>query len=79
MWKHLVLVGTGHAHLAVFRNLQLKPFRRYKKFLLIFNLGDGKGIFWRNKLSMKGRFAFQLKRKIDERFIRTSQKLMHGG
>jgi NADH dehydrogenase FAD-containing subunit len=57
---------------------KLKPFRRYKKFLLIFNLGDGNGILWRNKLSVKGKFAFQLKKRIDERFIRTHQKLTLG-
>jgi NADH dehydrogenase FAD-containing subunit len=54
---------------------KLQPFCRYKKFLLIFNLGDGRGILWRNRLSMKGKFAFRLKRKIDEQFIRTYQKL----
>ncbi len=54
---------------------KLKPFCRYEKFLLIFNLGDGKGILWRNRFSLKGKFAFRLKKKIDENFIRTYQKL----
>jgi NADH dehydrogenase FAD-containing subunit len=58
---------------------KLQPFCRYKKFLLIFNLGDGRGIMWRNTLSMKGKFAFRLKKKIDERFIRTYQKLTNDG
>jgi NADH dehydrogenase FAD-containing subunit len=47
----------------------LKEFVPQKRYLLIFNLGDGKGIFVRSPLVLKGKWAFRLKDFIDKRFI----------
>jgi NADH dehydrogenase FAD-containing subunit len=47
----------------------LKEFVPQKRYLLIFNLGDGRGIFVRSPLVLKGRWAFRLKDFIDKRFI----------
>ena len=42
-------------------------------YLLIFNMGDGRGIFWKKSWVWDGRFAFLLKDYIDRRFMRTFQ------
>ena len=47
----------------------LKEFIPQKKYLLIFNLGDGTGIFVRGSFVFKSRWAFVLKDFIDRRFI----------
>ena len=47
----------------------LKEFVPQKRYLLIFNLGDGRGIFVRSPLVLKGKWAFRLKDFIDKRFI----------
>jgi hypothetical protein len=36
--------------------------------MLIFNMGDGRGILWRNGLAVEGRFAFALKNRIDKAY-----------
>lgn len=47
----------------------LKAYKPQKRYLLIFNLGDGTGIFVRWPLVFKGGLAFALKNRIDTRFI----------
>jgi len=51
----------------------LKPFRPQKRYLLIFNLGDGTGIFVREPFVFKGKLAFTLKNHIDMSFMSKSQ------
>jgi NADH dehydrogenase FAD-containing subunit len=51
----------------------LTPFKPQKAYLLIFNLGDGRGIFRRQNLVFDGRLAFWLKDYIDRRFMRKFQ------
>ena len=43
------------------------------RYLLIFNLGDGTGIFWRGELVWNGRLPFFLKDYIDNRFMKRFQ------
>jgi len=43
------------------------------KYLLIFNLGDGKGVFCRGSWVWAGKHAFRLKNYIDTRFMRKFQ------
>ena len=47
----------------------LKAFRPQKSYVLIFNLGEGTGIFVRGSLAVRARSAFILKDIIDRRFI----------
>jgi NADH dehydrogenase FAD-containing subunit len=42
-------------------------------YLLIFNMGNGKGIFWKENWIWEGRLAFRLKDYIDRRFMRAFQ------
>jgi NADH dehydrogenase FAD-containing subunit len=51
----------------------LKPFQPGRAYLLIFNLGDGRGIFRKKNLVFDGRLAFWLKDYIDRRFMRKFQ------
>lgn len=51
----------------------LKPFSPGGSYLLIFNMGDGTGIFYKNGILLRGRLAFLIKDYIDRRFIRTYQ------
>ena len=53
---------------------ELTPFDPGDGYLLIFNLGDGTGIFWRKKTIFHGRPAFWLKDFIDRRFMKRFQK-----
>lgn len=59
--------------LAALEGRTLKPFTPQESYLLIFNLGDGRGIFWRKKLVFDGRLAFMLKDYIDRSFMRKFQ------
>jgi NADH dehydrogenase FAD-containing subunit len=51
----------------------LKPFQPGGDYLLIFNLGDGRGIFRKKNFVFDGRLAFWLKDYIDRRFMRKFQ------
>lgn len=51
----------------------MKPFVPQKSFLLIFNMGNGKGIFWKKNWVWDGRLAFLLKDYIDRRFMKKFQ------
>jgi len=62
-----------HNLLAALENRKLKRFRPGGAYLLIFNLGDDRGIFWKKQLVFDGRAAFWLKDFIDRRFMRKFQ------
>jgi NADH dehydrogenase FAD-containing subunit len=62
-----------HNLLASLEDRPLKPFQPQNDFLLIFNLGDGTGIFWRKNWVWNGRLAFILKNHIDRKFMRKFQ------
>ena len=51
----------------------LIPFDPGGRFLLIMNMGDGKGILWKGDWAWDGRIAFLLKDYIDRRFMRKFQ------
>ena len=42
-------------------------------YLLIFNMGNGKGIYWKKGWVWEGRLAFLLKDYIDRKFMREFQ------
>jgi NADH dehydrogenase FAD-containing subunit len=62
-----------HNLLAALEDRPLKPFQPQSDYLLIFNLGDGTGIFWRKNWVWNGRLAFILKNHIDRKFMRKFQ------
>jgi NADH dehydrogenase FAD-containing subunit len=62
-----------HNLLASLEGQNLIPFHPQSDYLLIFNLGDGKGIFWRKNWVWNGRLAFVLKNYIDRKFMRKFQ------
>ncbi len=51
----------------------MKVFSPQKHFLLIFNMGNRKGIFWKKNWIWEGRLAFLLKNYIDRKFMKTFQ------
>jgi NADH dehydrogenase FAD-containing subunit len=51
----------------------LMTFTPQQHYMLIFNLGNGKGILWRKNIVLNGRLAFLLKDYIDKKFMRTFQ------
>lgn len=54
---------------------ELQPFDPGGSYLLIFNLGDGKGILGKDSLVFDGRLAFMIKDYIDRKFMRKFQAL----
>jgi NADH dehydrogenase FAD-containing subunit len=62
-----------HNLLAALEGQPLMPFQPQNDYLLIFNLGDGRGIFRRKNWVWDGRLAFLLKDYIDRKFMRTFQ------
>lgn len=59
-----------HNLMAALEGTDMIPFDPGKNYLLIFNLGNNKGIFWKNGWIWHGSWAFWLKDYIDRRFIR---------
>jgi NADH dehydrogenase FAD-containing subunit len=59
--------------LAALEGRSLTPFNPQDTYLLIFNMGDGRGIFWRKNFVFNGRLAFLLKDYIDRSFMRKFQ------
>jgi NADH dehydrogenase FAD-containing subunit len=51
----------------------LQPFSDGGAYMLIMNMGDGKGIMWKGNRVWNGRLAFLLKDFIDRRFMKTFQ------
>ncbi len=63
-----------HANLmAALEGAEMKRFTPQETYMLIFNLGDGTGIFVRKSWVWDGRLAFMLKNYIDQRFMKTFQ------
>lgn len=60
--------------LAALEGGTLKPFSPGGSYLLIFNMGDGTGIFYKNGILLRGRLAFLIKDYIDRRFIQTYRR-----
>jgi len=58
-----------HNLLARLKGEPLTTFKPQKTYLLIFNLGDGSGLFVRGAWVWKGRLAFTLKNYLDRRFM----------
>jgi NADH dehydrogenase FAD-containing subunit len=62
-----------HNLLAALAGGKLQRFRPNDIYLLLFNLGDGKAIYWRNDRVWAGRLAFVFKNYLDKRFMREFQ------
>ncbi|NIO05466.1 MAG: FAD-dependent oxidoreductase [Proteobacteria bacterium] len=58
-----------HNLLARLKGEPLQAFRPQKRYLLIFNLGDGSGLFVRGSWVWKGKLAFAVKNYLDRRFM----------
>jgi NADH dehydrogenase FAD-containing subunit len=59
--------------LAALEGGEMMTFTPQAHYLLIFNMGNGKGIFWKRGLVWQGRLAFLLKNYIDMRFMKSFQ------
>jgi len=62
-----------HNLLAALEGGRMEVFKPQQEFLLIFNMGNGKGIFWKKNWVWEGRLAFLLKDYIDRKFMKTFQ------
>ncbi len=62
-----------HNLLAALEGQTMEVFTPQKDFLLIFNMGNGKGIFWKKNWIWESSIAFLLKDYIDRKFMRTFQ------
>ncbi len=62
-----------HNLMAALEGGDLVPFNPGGAYLLILNMGDGTGIFWKNEFVWGGRLVFLLKDYIDRRFMRKFQ------
>jgi NADH dehydrogenase FAD-containing subunit len=59
-----------HNLLASLEGKALEPFKPGRNYLLILNLGDGRGLFWRRPWLWDGKAAFFIKNRIDRNFMR---------
>jgi NADH dehydrogenase FAD-containing subunit len=64
-----------HNLMASLEGGELQAFEPGGSYLLIFNLGDGKGILGKNSLVFDGRLAFMIKDYIDRKFMREFQAM----
>ena len=62
-----------HNLMAALEGNELAPFDPGKAYLLIFNMGDGSGIFYKQGVLIGGRLAFMIKDYIDRKFMRKFQ------
>ncbi len=56
--------------LAALETKSLKPFHPGRDYLLILNLGDGRGLFLRRSWIWDGKLAFYIKNRIDRNFMK---------
>ncbi|MEW5743934.1 MAG: FAD-dependent oxidoreductase [Nitrospirota bacterium] len=62
-----------HNLLAALEGGTMRRFEPQKTYMLIFNMGNGKGILWRDTTVLDGRLAFILKNYIDNKFMKKFQ------
>lgn len=62
-----------HNLLAALEGREMKTFMPQKDYMLIFNMGNGRGILWKKNFVYEGRMAFLLKDYIDRKFMRKFQ------
>jgi NADH dehydrogenase FAD-containing subunit len=62
-----------HNLLAALEGREMKAFMPQKDYMLIFNMGNGRGILWKKNFLWEGRLAFLLKDYIDRKFMRKFQ------
>ena len=62
-----------HNLLAALEGREMKAFVPQKDYMLIFNMGNGRGILWKKNFLWEGRLAFLLKDYIDRKFMRKFQ------
>ncbi|MBW2306354.1 MAG: FAD-dependent oxidoreductase [Deltaproteobacteria bacterium] len=62
-----------HNLMAALEGGNMEPFDPDRPYLLIFSLGDGRGIFWKKNWVWNGRLSFYLKDYIDRKFMRRFQ------
>jgi NADH dehydrogenase FAD-containing subunit len=62
-----------HNLMAALEGGELRPFDPGGAYLLIFNLGDGTGVFFKKGRVFDGRLAFRLKNYIDNKFMKRFQ------
>jgi NADH dehydrogenase FAD-containing subunit len=62
-----------HNLLASLEGREMKAFMPQKDYMLIFNMGNGRGILWKKNFLWEGRLAFLLKDYIDRKFMRKFQ------
>ena len=63
----------SHNLLAALEGGEMQIFTPQKDYMLIFNMGNGRGIFWKKKFIWNGRLPFLLKDYIDRKFMRKFQ------
>jgi NADH dehydrogenase FAD-containing subunit len=62
-----------HNLMAALEGREMKPFMPQKDYMLIFNMGNGRGILWKKNFVWEGRLAFLFKDYIDRKFMRKFQ------
>ena len=62
-----------HNLMAALEGREMKPFMPQKDYMLIFNMGNGRGILWKKNFVWEGRLAFLLKDYIDRKFMKKFQ------
>ena len=62
-----------HNLLAFLRGGTLHEFAPQQTYLLIFNMGNGRGVFWRGNIVWEGRLELKLKDYIDRSFMKKFQ------
>jgi len=62
-----------HNLLAALEGTEMQTFVPQMDYMLIFNMGNGRGILWKKNFVWEGRLAFLLKDYIDRKFMRKFQ------
>jgi NADH dehydrogenase FAD-containing subunit len=64
-----------HNLMASLEGTALRAFDPGGDYLLIFNMGDGTGIFMKRRIIFQGKLAFKIKDYIDIKFMRKFQEI----
>ncbi len=62
-----------HNLLAALEGGEMQTFQPQKDYMLIFNMGNGRGILWKRNWIWEGRLSFLLKDTIDRKFMKKFQ------